>query len=51
MDTHVARLERTAPQENNFTDNLLAGLAKAPKEIACKFFYDAAGSALFSQAG
>jgi len=47
MDTHVARLERTAPQLDNFTDNLLAGLAQAPKEIACKYFYDDAGSRLF----
>jgi dimethylhistidine N-methyltransferase len=47
MDTHVARLERTAPQEDNFTDSLLAGLAQTPKEIACKYFYDDAGSRLF----
>src|ERR1043165_6001017 len=46
MDTPLARLQR-APQEDCFADNLLAGLAKTPKEIACKYFYDEAGSRLF----
>ncbi|HTC84840.1 MAG TPA: L-histidine N(alpha)-methyltransferase [Rhizomicrobium sp.] len=46
MDTSLARLQR-CPQEDCFADNLLAGLAKTPKEIACKYFYDEEGSRLF----
>jgi dimethylhistidine N-methyltransferase len=46
MDTSLARLQR-CPQEDCFADNLLAGLAQTPKEIACKYFYDDAGSRLF----
>jgi len=48
MDTPLARLQR-APQEDCFADNLLAGLARTPKEIACKYFYDEAGSRLFDR--
>jgi dimethylhistidine N-methyltransferase len=48
MDTSLARLGRgTSPQQDTFADNLLVGLAKAPKEIACKYFYDETGSRLF----
>ena len=48
MDTPLARLHRGAPpQEDSFADNLLEGLRKSPKEIACKYFYDEAGSRLF----
>ena len=48
MDTPLARLQRGAsPPEDNFADSLLDGLAKTPKEIACKYFYDEAGSRLF----
>jgi dimethylhistidine N-methyltransferase len=46
MDTSLARLQR-CPQDDCFADNLLAGLAKTPKEIACKYFYDEEGSRLF----
>ncbi|HEX4636329.1 MAG TPA: L-histidine N(alpha)-methyltransferase [Rhizomicrobium sp.] len=50
MDTQLARLERGAvPQTDSFADNLLAGLAKTPKEIACKYFYDDTGSHLFDR--
>ena len=48
MDTPLARLQHDAtPPDGSFADGLLAGLAKAPKEIACKYFYDQAGSRLF----
>jgi dimethylhistidine N-methyltransferase len=36
-----------APGEENFRDAVLAGLGRARKAIACKFFYDERGSALF----
>ena len=50
MDTSLARLGRnTTPQQDTFADNLLAGLAKAPKEVACKYFYDETGSRLFDE--
>ena len=32
---------------DNFAASLFDGLAKTPKEISCKYFYDAEGSALF----
>jgi dimethylhistidine N-methyltransferase len=48
MDTPLARLSRGASlQEDSFAGALLLGLAKSPKEIACKYFYDEAGSRLF----
>src|ERR1700759_5206904 len=31
----------------SFAASLFDGLAKTPKEISCKYFYDAEGSALF----
>jgi dimethylhistidine N-methyltransferase len=53
MDAQFARLH-TAPILNNgfidpFADSLLSGLNKNPKEIACKHFYDDAGSRLFDR--
>jgi dimethylhistidine N-methyltransferase len=48
MDTNLARLQAvTPPDAESFADCLLTGLGKTPKEIACKFFYDEAGSRLF----
>jgi len=48
-----ARLARFAPAQalsgNSFAEALLMGFARAPKEIACKYFYDAAGSRLFDR--
>src|SRR4051812_44469817 len=32
---------------DSFARQILEGLRKSPKEIACKFFYDSEGSALF----
>jgi dimethylhistidine N-methyltransferase len=50
MDTVLARLQRDPPPlDGSFADHLLAGLAKTPKEIACKYFYDDAGSRLFDR--
>ena len=50
MDMPLARLQRdSCPQEECFADNLLAGLSKTPKEIACKYFYDETGSRLFDR--
>ena len=38
----------TAPKSaDNFAASLFEGLAKTSKEISCKYFYDAEGSALF----
>ena len=54
-DARVATLEsvpRAAlPQvvDGDFARSLLAGLAQRPRRIAPKFFYDAAGSALFDR--
>ena len=36
-----------APGEESFRDAVLAGLAREPKSLPCKFFYDERGSALF----
>jgi dimethylhistidine N-methyltransferase len=48
MDTNLARLQTiAAPEQNSFADSLLNGLRKTSKEIACKYFYDDAGSRLF----
>jgi L-histidine Nalpha-methyltransferase len=48
MDTNLARLQSISPPEaDSFADTLLGGLGKTPKEIACKYFYDDAGSRLF----
>jgi dimethylhistidine N-methyltransferase len=35
--------------DSDFARELLAGLARRPRQIAAKFFYDAAGSALFDR--
>jgi dimethylhistidine N-methyltransferase len=48
MDTPLARVQHVAPAEaGSFACSLHAGLSKTPKEIACKYFYDDAGSRLF----
>ena len=49
MDTSLARVEQATPPEESFADCLMASLAKTPKEIPCKYFYDQAGSQLFEQ--
>ena len=40
-------LSPAARPAGNFASSLFDGLAKTPKEISCKYFYDAEGSALF----
>jgi dimethylhistidine N-methyltransferase len=48
MDINLARLQHvTPPEPEGFGECLLTGLGKTPKEIACKYFYDQAGSRLF----
>ncbi len=49
MDTTLARISHLPAPEDSFAECLLAGLGRTPKEIACKFFYDEAGSRLFDQ--
>ncbi len=38
-----------APKEESFRDSIVGGLTKRRKSIACRFLYDARGSALFEQ--
>src|SRR5471032_785215 len=48
MDTNLARLQSVTPlHSDSFADTMLNGLAKTPKEIPCKYFYDEDGSRLF----
>lgn len=48
MDSRLARAVQVTPlQTGNYADCLLAGLSRNPREIPCKYFYDAEGSRLF----
>jgi dimethylhistidine N-methyltransferase len=47
MDGDVFAFHDLAPPEESFRDTVLAGLAREPKALPCKLFYDAQGSALF----
>ena len=48
MDSRLARAVPVTPLiTGNFADCLTAGLSRSPKEIPCKYFYDAEGSRLF----
>lgn len=47
MDNAVPRSRADQGETESFADALLAGLARTPKEIPCKYFYDEAGSRLF----
>jgi dimethylhistidine N-methyltransferase len=47
MDAQLARCETGAASSENFEACLRVGLRQSPKEIACKYFYDAEGSRLF----
>ena len=50
MDTSLARPSHAAPAwHESFSNSLIAGIGKTPKEIACKYFYDEAGSHLFER--
>jgi dimethylhistidine N-methyltransferase len=46
MDLHLAQAG-PRPNGEDFAQNLLDGLSRSPKRIACKFFYDEEGSHLF----
>jgi dimethylhistidine N-methyltransferase len=46
MDARVA-LARPLRPADTFLESLVAGLGAAPKDIPCKYFYDAEGSRLF----
>ncbi len=41
--------KRPVPADIDFPDMLVAGLSAEPKQIACKYFYDAAGADLFQK--
>jgi dimethylhistidine N-methyltransferase len=43
------RLRRAIPPLESFRDEVLRGLARPQKELPCKYFYDATGSALFEE--
>ena len=47
MDALRALAPLTQPRADDFTQCLIEGLARSPKDIPCKFFYDAEGSRLF----
>lgn len=48
MDTPLARLRPLVPSHiEGFAQSLLRGLARSPKQISCKYFYDERGSRLF----
>lgn len=51
MTPHSAAraLARDDDATRRFRDDVLRGLARTPKEIPCKYFYDARGSALFEE--
>lgn len=48
LDCPLGRLQPTSDDES-FAGRLAAGLGQSPKQIPCKYFYDAAGSRLFEQ--
>jgi len=45
----VRRLRVAAPARESFLDDVLDGLSRRPRELPCKYFYDATGSALFER--
>ena len=50
MDASLARIAPIqASSGSGFEESVLIGLAKTPKELACKYIYDHAGSHLFDQ--
>ena len=44
-----ARVLHHTPAPGSFAESLLNGLSATPKELACKYFYDEAGSRLFDR--
>jgi uncharacterized SAM-dependent methyltransferase len=47
MPTGAVRFLDLSPVTASFLDDVLSGLARQPKVLAPKYFYDAVGSALF----
>jgi L-histidine N-alpha-methyltransferase len=47
MDGDAFAFHDLAPTEENFREAVLGGLAREPRALPCKLFYDAHGSALF----
>ena len=48
----VYAIEHDAPNRSlreEFFNDVISGLAKFPKELPCKYFYDERGSILFTQ--
>ena len=45
----AARVRAAAPPRDSFLEDVLDGLSRRPRELPCKYFYDAAGSALFER--
>ncbi len=43
------RLRVAAGERQSFLEDVLDGLSRRPRELPCKYFYDAAGSALFER--
>ena len=47
MDALRAVAPLAEPRADDFSECLIEGLSRSPKEISCKYFYDAEGSRLF----
>lgn len=48
-ETPLAFFLDLQPAVADFRESVLEGLSQSPKRLACKFFYDAAGSSLFEK--
>lgn len=48
MKEEITPAAKAAAKEN-FREEVIAGLSKSPRELPCKFFYDAHGAQLFRQ--
>src|SRR5262245_53788420 len=49
MSLHPPIADQRALALDRFRDDVLRGLRSTPKQIPCKYFYDAAGSRLYEQ--
>src|SRR3954468_11437598 len=49
MDAGHALMAQTPAPVGSFAESVLMGLARTPKAIACKYFYDERGSRLFDR--
>ncbi|MEX2616475.1 MAG: L-histidine N(alpha)-methyltransferase [Alphaproteobacteria bacterium] len=48
-DNHLAFFIDLEPAVADFRESVIAGLSGSPRQLACKFFYDAAGMELFNR--